>query len=321
MLLTRLFPRSVRHLAALLLAAALPHAAFAAAIPWEGVELTTEVFTAKDGVPRGVTYLRPPNAGANTPAIFLLHYNQAGGQAMANLTDAGQLARDYGVWVILPAVPASEDKQWAISPAVRTSQPDHVAFLDELIDHAIATYSLDAKRIYMMGYSQGGNMTVRFACERPGKIAAGATVAAIMLRSVKNECSTAQGTPMLFMEGTDDQQVKYNGTLIGTCTLVGTCSISATSAAEFWATKNGCSTTPVRSNLPNTVDDGTNVTLDSYGSCSGSSKSKVALYTVVNGGHVWPGAIDFTPRLGLTTQDIKAGPTIYTQFFQQFSLP
>lgn len=306
--------------AALLMVMAMPRLALAAAIPWEGVEITSETFTAKDGVPRSVTYLRPPNAGPNTPAVFLLHYNQAGGQAMANLTDAGELARDYGVWVVLPIIPAAEDRKWAISPAVR-NQPDHVAFLDEMIDYSVAKYAIDPKRIYMMGYSQGGNMTVRFACERPGKIAAGATVAAIMLRSLRDACDTPVGTPMLFMEGTDDQQVNYNGTLLGLCTLNATCTISAKSASEFWAGKNACSTTPVRSDLPNSVDDGTNVTVDRYGSCSGSSLSKVALYTIVNGGHVWPGAIDFTPRLGLTTQDIKAGPTILNQFFLQFRLP
>ena len=309
-----------RKLAALLVLTGilLPAAVNAAAIPWEGVELIREPYTAADGITRDVTYLRPPGGGAGAPAVFLLHYNQAGGQAMANLTDAGELARDYNVWVILPV---AEGLQWSISPNVAGS--DHVAFLSELIDHAIPKFGMDAKRVYMFGYSQGGNMTVRFACERPGKIAAGATVAANMLRSLTTggNCEPSQGTPMLFMVGTNDNQVAYGGTIIGACTLNNTCPISARNALEYWANLNQCTNGPTSEQLPNLVDDGTEVIVDRYSGCAGSSEPKAQLYSVVNGGHVWPGALDFTPRHGLTTQDIKAGPTILNQFFLRFRLP
>ena len=308
-------------LAALLICTAmlLPQAVRAAAIPWEGVELIRSPFTASDGIVRDVTYLRPPGGGAGAPVVFMLHYNQAGSQPMANLTDAGELARDFNVWVVLPV---ADGLQWSISPNV-PNQSDHVAFLTELIDHAIPRFGMDAKRIYMFGYSQGGNMTVRFACERPGRIAAGATVAANMLRTLTfgDNCQPSQGTPMLFMAGTNDNQVAYGGTIVGTCTLNNTCPVSAQNAAQYWADLNQCTGGPTSEQLPNLVDDGTEVIVDRHTSCAGSSESKAQLYTIVNGGHVWPGALDFTPRHGLTTQDIKAGPTILNQFFLKFRLP
>ena len=304
--------RRLAAFALLLCAAASPlaHASFA---PWEGVQVVEEDFTPTDGIVRHISYLRPANGGSGAPAIVMLHFNDGNAQSMANLTDAGMLVRDYGIWVVLPIAAGGK---WGINPN-NPRNNDDVGFLAQLIDHAVSVYGINPHRVYMTGYSQGGNMAVRFACERPEKIAAAAAVASTMLTSLSNNCSPPMATPMLFMDGTADQQVPYDGTALGLCTVSNLCSISAPAAAQFWATADGCGTAVQSTRLIDTVVDGTDVRVDHFGGCAGGSA--VELYTINNGGHVWPGALDFTPRLGLTTQDFAAGPTLWTQFFRQFS--
>lgn len=296
--------------------------ATAALLPFEGVQVTREPFTALDGVTRQITYFRPLNAAPNAPAVFVLHYNLASAQPMANLTEVGQLARDFGTWIIMPT---AEGLSWATDPnRTAATEPDHVSFLAELIDHVVATRGIDARRVYMTGYSDGGNMSVRFACTRPEKIAAAGAVGATMRRSQANlgRCAPSLGTPFIYIMGTEDAQVLYEPNILTDpvqiigCNVGVRCNLSAPSAAEHWAGVNQCNASPTRINLPDTVNDGTTVYIDRYSGCA--RNALVELYTIVNGGHTWPGSLDFAPRAGITSQDINATRVLWN-FFRQFS--
>jgi polyhydroxybutyrate depolymerase len=320
--------KSLPLLAALLswAGALFPAAVSAALLPFEGVEVTREAFTPADGIARTITYFKPPNVAANAPAVFVLHYNLASAQPMANLTEVGQLARDYGVWVIMPtaAIPTGKNgPSWNVE-ANRDTGSDDVAFLDQLIDHAITAKSLDPKRIYMTGYSDGGNMTVRFSCEKPGKLAAAGAVSATMRQSQSSlgRCEPSTGTPFIYILGTEDNQVLYSPNVLTDpipylgCTAAFRCNLSAKAAAKKWADLNHCTVGPTNVKLPDTVSDGTTVEVDTYSSCA--NNALVELYSVINGGHTWPGSLDFAPRAGITSQDINATQTMWN-FFKQFS--
>src|SRR3546814_3672550 len=70
--------------------------------------------------------------------------------------------------------------------------PDDVRFLDHLIDDAIATFGVDPHRIYMGGYSGGAMMTLRYACEVPGRIAGTALVGAQMITTLAAKCDRSE---------------------------------------------------------------------------------------------------------------------------------
>jgi polyhydroxybutyrate depolymerase len=57
-------------------------------------------------------------------------------------------------------------------------QRDDVAYFDRLIDIMLKTYPVDRNRIYVSGYSNGGYMTYRLACELSHRIRAVAPFAA-----------------------------------------------------------------------------------------------------------------------------------------------
>jgi len=281
-------------------------------LPWENTRIFYEAFT-HGGITRSVGFIAPTRAGANAPAILVLHFNLGSAPSMANLTEVGELARDSGAWVILPE---AHDGTWSHSPN-DAQDSDDVGYLAALIDDVVARHKLDPRRIYMTGYSQGGNMTVRFACEYPEKIAAGASVAATMRDALARQCAPSTPTPMAFFNGTADSQVPYGPgvpSLILDLAFVG--SLPAQDAAKYWANINQCTGAAVRTDLPVTIADGTRVYTDSYDNCP--PNRGVVLYTIENGGHTWPGALDFVPVAGATTQNIRANREMW-QFFQRFS--
>ena len=253
------------------------------------------------GISRDYLGIRPVNAPAGAPVLLLLHPNGLPPGRMANLTMAGRLAADYGAWVYLPA---SRGGAWADDPGALFGADD-VGFLDALLTREVSAHALDASRVYGAGYSNGGFMIERLACERPALLAGIALVAATLRDSVASRCTGPSRTPTVLFNGTRDPIVPYNG--IPTLA-------SATDTAAFWAARNQCAANErAVSNLPD-LDrtDGTTVTVSRYTRCV---DSVVAQYTINGGGHTWPGTqyASYTLGLGPTTQDIDATIELWQQ--------
>lgn len=281
-------------------------------LPWENTRAYYEAFEF-GGITRSVGFLVPANPRPKSPAVIVLHYNLGPSATMANLTEVGEWARDKGAFVILPE---AHDLTWSHAPN-ETNPTDDVGYLNALIDSLVARYPIDPKRIYMTGYSQGGNMTVRFACEHPEKIAAGAVIAATMRKSLERVCAPSLPTPMMFFNGTADDQVPYAvGAISIQRDLTGVGALTAPNAAKWWADANQCPGSTERTNLPVTIQDGTSVYVDRYTNCPPNRGAE--LYTIVEGGHNWPGSLDFVPRTGLTTQNIRANAEMW-RFFMEHS--
>ena len=272
---------------------------------------------------RTVLVLRPEVAtGSTPPPVFvLLHFLDGSSSEMANLIEISKLVRDRGAWVLLPQ---AIEGNWNHTPnladslgglgaidlhagLVGFSAVDDVGFLAKMIDTLTARHGLDARRVYMGGYSNGALMTVRFACERPEKIAGGAVVGATMRNTQAPKCMPARAVPMLYINGTADQVAPYAG---------GPTSLSADAALALWVQANGCNPTPQTSTLPDTTPDGTTTQRRAWRGCA--EGVGVDHYTVQNGGHTWPGTIDFTPSLGKASQDFQATDVIW-DFFMQYS--
>jgi len=255
---------------------------------------------------REVVYFRPNAASAApAPAIVLLHYLHGTPEDMADLTNVARLARDYGVWLILPDGVQGKWNYGGLS--VKTV--NDVKFIGKVIDDAIAKYPIDPKRIYMAGYSNGGLMAQRFACADPGRIAAVGVVSTTIEQLDALGCRPPVGTPMLYINGVDDPIVPFEGNFLKR---------SAADTVALWRGINGCTDTVADSALPDTADDGTSARLRSWRECAGGLA--VDQYIVDGGGHTWPGSTRFTLGLGVTTQDFNATDAIW-QFVSQFARP
>lgn len=253
-----------------------------------------EGYVEHEGLARRFLVIRPQNVQPGAPVLVLLHARGLSPETMANLTRAGRLAASEGAWVYLPA---AVDGSWNDSPANRYGRDD-VGFIAKLIDGAVAGNRLDARRVYAAGYSNGGFMAERLACELSTRIAGIAAVAATLRDAQVPACRLAHPMPVALFDGTADAVVPYKGipTLAG-----------AMDAAAFWAQADGCTQSRVTTTLPDLApSDGTRVTLTRYVACP--TTADVRLYTIEGGGHTWPGSPDaaFTFELGRTSQDIDA---------------
>lgn len=150
-----------------------------------------------------------------------------------------------------------------------------MAFLNALIDTAIANYAIDQSRIYICGFSMGGFMTERMACESNTRIAAFASVAGTIGIGL-TQCNPGRAIPIAHFHGTADGTVSYSANTYG---------INTDSLINFWVDNNLCNTTPTTSTFPDLVADG--LTIDHYVYPNGQQNSIVELFKANGADHQW----------------------------------
>jgi polyhydroxybutyrate depolymerase len=175
--------------------------------------------------------------------------------------------------------------------------PDDVQFTKDLLAKLEGELCIDTARIYMAGYSNGGGMALRAACEMPQTIAAVAVVSAYY-----PNCTAA--VPLIAFHGTADPVVPFEGGASGAFPGVNF-PVVRRSVSE-WAQTLGCD------GLATISHPSQNVELSTYSRCGGGD-GEALLYTIIGGGHTWPGAtITITPVLGTTTHEINASTTMWS---------
>ena len=246
-----------------------------------------------NGVSRSYIVMRPVAASTAAPLLILLHPLNTTTVQMANLTKVTNFVATQGFWVVLPA---AINGQWQDDPS-RTGSDD-TNFISALID-SLVSQGADATRVYAAGYSDGGFMSERLACELSTKIAAFGIDAGAVIANSPTYCKPAVQRPKLYILGTADNVVPYNGGMVGVD--------SAAASMAFWVGLQHCGGT-VASTLPTLVSDGTTVQLTDYTGCTAGNDLR--LYTVDNGGHAWPNGL--TQSVGKTTQNLDATGIIWS---------
>lgn len=149
-----------------------------------------------------------------------------------------------------------------------------VGFLNALLDTVIANYNIDQSRIYACGFSLGGFMCQRLACESTGRFAAIASVSGTIGTALT--CTPSKEIPICHFHGTVDGTVAYTGNMYGN---------DAEALVNYWVNFNNCDVTPVYNALPDYVADGK--TVDHYLYPNGNNGTDVEFYKVNGGGHEW----------------------------------
>lgn len=164
---------------------------------------------------------------------------------------------------------------------------DDVAYIDALIDNLLERYVVDERRIFMVGFSNGGMMTYRYAAERSSRLAAAAVVSgAIGSRESPDALEwclpePAGPVPMLVIHGTEDDSIPYEGGRAAK-KRNGRTYLSVNDAVAFWARVNQSEDSGERRMLyQGTVQEETGRNKDG---------TPVVRLCRLNGwGHQWPG--------------------------------
>jgi polyhydroxybutyrate depolymerase len=167
------------------------------------------------------------------------------------------------------------------------SKVDDVAYLTSLIAEIQTRYSVDKKRVYFFGHSNGAFMSYRMACDHAETVAAIASLAGATWLDT-SKCKPSQPVSALEVHGTADQVVLFDG---GTITGGGPYPGATTSVADW--VYDGCGAAG-NTSLPNLdIAAGMSTTVTQYASgCRNGSE--VDLWTIQGGMHI-PG---FNPTFG-----------------------
>jgi polyhydroxybutyrate depolymerase len=255
------------------------------------------------GIPRdGGLNMRPfrlvvPAAYTGTtdvPFMILLHGYTFSGIGQDVYFRLSQLAEDQNFLLATPDGLRDNAGQqfWNATDACCnwTKVPvDDVAYVDEIIANVKSRYRVDAKRIYVVGHSNGAFMAHRYACERAEKIA-GIVALAGMNYADSAKCQPKEKVAILHVHGTLDTVISYTGGVA----LAGNPPFpSVNDSMSTWATKNGCAQTRTqKANL--NIDTpllGDETRVYSYDGCNGL----VEHWQILAGSHVPAFNTDWAP--------------------------
>jgi polyhydroxybutyrate depolymerase len=257
-----------------------------------------------------IVYLpRNYNASENLPLVINMHGFLTTAQFEMDYTQFNKTADTARCIVIYPE---GVDLRWNSGTFFFvTSTVDDVGFLGDLMDRAAVLYNADMKKVFSMGYSAGGFMSYKMACDATNRVAAIAPNVASMVFDNISSCVPARPINIAAFNGSADPITPYAG-FPGNFPGID-------SIKHFWQIKNGCDVSATIDTLPDVRNDGTKVVRYTYRNCSQSAEQ--VYYKVINGGHVWPGAGDiFLGLLGKTTQDISMN-TVAWNFFRTKEVP
>jgi polyhydroxybutyrate depolymerase len=243
----------------------------------------------------------PASYGEQPLKAFPLVFNFHGsGMTMAEQMLYTQMNRAADQHQFIVVYPLGIKQDWNVGFGMSYLEgTDDIGFTEALLTRLKQDYRVDARRVYATGLSRGGFFSLRIAAELPQLFAAVASVGGPMPEPVVQHHTKPGNVGVLLIHGTADQVVAYGGKAGGY--------LSAEDTYSYWLKRNGSAAGTASQRAI-----GTEVTW--------KEQDNVALATVKDGGHTWPGADPFNVGLpiGKTTRDIDANEVIW-QFFSKHS--
>jgi polyhydroxybutyrate depolymerase len=267
---------------------------------------------------RSYLVFTPPGAREASrplPLVMVFHGAFSTANSIAAQSRFHRIAMREGFIVVYPN---GAGQRWD-APAGTPFAGDDVRFLRELVDEIDGKHArVDRARIFAVGLSNGGAMSLRLACEVPGLVAGIAVVAATMPAAIRDACHPGGGVSVIFIAGTADAVTRYGGGTLTVASFPGYTMLSAETSASYFSQANRCADAPTVKELPRRIaDDTTSVSVIDYPDCA---MGRVELWRVNGGGHSWPGGPRVYPSFisGTISRQIDASEVIW-RFFRSLS--
>ena len=259
-------------------------------------------------VPDSVNWAQP------VPLVFVFHGGSGNAQSAMMMSGFNEIADQSGFVLVYPNGTGrlSDDKllTWNGGDCCAYAQEnnvDDVGFVLAIVSQLESQAVIDHKRIFAAGLSNGGLLSQRLACEAADVFAAVAPVAGTLNLS---PCQPAQPVSVIEFHGIADQHIPYDGGK-GPDSLVDVAFTSVQDSVAYWVAANGCGTQPQTSSF----DD---IKHEVWMGCA--KGTAVELYTIIEGGHAWPGGSSGWPGSDKPTQTISASALIW-EFFSTHPKP
>jgi polyhydroxybutyrate depolymerase len=241
------------------------------------------------------------------PVVFAFHGGLGNPDIMDKQTRLSQKADKEGFILVYPYGTGSFDKKlltwntWDCCGYANKKNINEVDFINAVVQEVKFNYSVDEKRIYATGLSNGGMMCYLLACELPDQFAAFAPVVATMFDTIN--CRAKNEVSFIIFNSLDDEHIPYNGG-IGDKSLVDVEKLPVETTVNLWVKKYGCylmnkseSISFIKTNYKN-----------NYG-------TEIVFYKMLSGGHSWPGGEKIRRFADNPVKNVSATDLIW-DFFQ-----
>ena len=225
-----------------------------------------------NGIVRQYIIHTPQGYDGTSKLPLLLNFHGFGGQAgdYMSYTNMSSIADSENFILVYPQGTNLDGySHWNadLNGDDNKSDVDDLGFIEALVNKLYSENLIDLKRVYAVGYSNGGMMSYALACYKSNLIAAIGSVSGYM---IQKECTPSHPIPLIKLHGTTDY---YDG---------GADYNSVESVLDFWINFNNTNTDPIINNIN---DNGTSIT--SYKYENGNNNVSVEHYKIIDGGHVW----------------------------------
>ncbi len=252
-----------------------------------------------------IVYVPENYTGAGpTPLVLTLHGFGDNAASFIEVSDWMTVADDNGFLLVAPQ---GYRNRWNAGVIANDIAINDVIFLDDVITAMQMTHCVDASRVYLNGFSNGGGMTEHFACEMAARVAAIGTVAGAYDPEL-DTCEPSRALPLIAFHGLEDGVVPYDGQEASFLSLP-----PIDDWLASWVERNACDAEGDITQL------GDNITQTTYAGCA--DDVQVTFYAIADGGHAWPGGQHRLPFLAAqTSREISASSEMWA-FFAEYVLP
>jgi polyhydroxybutyrate depolymerase len=241
--------------------------------------------------PYGLLVPASYRAASPAPLVVVLHGYGSNGRQQAEYFGLLADAEEHGYLLAYPdgLTDPRGSRFWNATDACCNfygSLVDDVAYLSAVIDDVAARYSVDPKRVFVIGHSNGGFMAHRLACDIGGRLAAVISLAGDNWRSAAR-CPAGAVVNVLQVHGDADETISYLGNGVYP---------SALESVSIWAQKNRCLGTLEGRGGDKDLDlgiTGAETRVEGFGDCPPGGAAD--LWTIESGRHI--------PRLGTSWAD------------------
>jgi poly(3-hydroxybutyrate) depolymerase len=156
------------------------------------------------------------------PVVFMLHGSGGNGLEFYNRSGWVQEGEKDNIITVYPSswkydcviddnIEKHNAEKWTDYTLVlcdNNKKRDDIKFLNKVIDEVQQKFSVDAKRIYLVGFSNGGNMAARCAIELSGRLAAIVSCAGALPPDVN--MTPVRKLPVMVQIGSSDDKLMAN---------------------------------------------------------------------------------------------------------------
>lgn len=271
------------------------------------------------GIKRTFYLYLPANEVAGFGVVFVLHGGGGDSRKVMALTkdSFNLLSQRYNFVVVYPDGYKGYFNDGRKKPPYEAFRKniDDVGFFQKILQFLYEMYGIDLRKVYFVGFSNGGMMALRVACE--SSLPRGVALVAASFSKELYGCPSQSNPSVLIIAGTDDPLLPYNGGEIkgpfGVRWLGD--AVKVEDSYNFWAARNGCSL----NEKTETIVDPFDKKLTAVKRIKRCPKSKVALYTINGGGHTWPGGMQYLSisMVGKTFSGFDAAYEAVRFFFEE----